>query len=76
MTSIAVWNSSLLQGRSFSSAATASRWSSLDPASSVPFEEYWRSSPFVSLLMPRCHRARHGPIAVCFDPPLAHALGR
>jgi len=37
MTAIRVWNSSLFRGRSFSSAATASRCSSLNPASSVPF---------------------------------------
>ena len=37
------------------SAATAASWSALWPLRSVPLGMYWRSSPLVFSLEPRCH---------------------
>ena len=45
----------VLRGRPFSVAATAARSSALCRVRSVPFGKYWRSSPLVFSLVPRCH---------------------
>ena len=42
------------RGRSLSSAATCSRCVSVQTQRSVPFGKYWRSSPLVFSLLPRC----------------------
>ena len=41
------------RGRSFSSAAIA-EWSSSQMLRSVPFGKYWRRSPLMFSLLPRC----------------------
>ena len=46
---------SVLRGRPFSAAATATRSSAPWRARSVPRGKYWRSSPLVFSLLPRCH---------------------
>ena len=46
-----------LRGRSLSSSATASRSASVIVVKSVPLGKYWRSSPLVFSLEPRCHGA-------------------
>lgn len=54
ISSIGFLNSSRLRGLSLSSAATQSRSWALWMLKSVPLGKYWRSSPFVFSLMPRC----------------------
>src|SRR4029453_8480016 len=45
----------VLRGRPLSAAATAARSSALCLLRSVPLGKYWRSSPLVFSLVPRCH---------------------
>jgi hypothetical protein len=55
--SMGVANAKRLRGRSLSSSATVSRSVSVTVAKSVPLGKYWRSSPLVFSLGPRCHGA-------------------
>ena len=55
--SAGVFQSRVLRGRPFSSSATAARCAGPYPASEVPLGKYWRSSPLVFSLLPRCHGA-------------------
>src|SRR2546423_494280 len=50
--------SRVCRGRSLSSAATRSRSCWECTPRSVRFGKYWRSSPFVFSLLPRCHGLR------------------
>ena len=45
----------VFRGRAFSSAATSIRRPALWTDRSVPLGKYWRSSPLVFSLLPRCH---------------------
>ena len=54
-TSAGVRQSRVFLGRVFRAAATAARSSAPCLARSVPFGKYWRSSPLVFSLVPRCH---------------------
>ena len=53
--SAGVLQPSVLRGRLLSAAATAARSSASWRARSVPLGKYWRSSPLVFSLLPRCH---------------------
>ena len=52
--SAGVFQPRVLRGRLLSAAATAARSSALQRARSVPLGKYWRSSPLVFSLVPRC----------------------
>ena len=53
--SAGVFQASVLRGLKLSAAATAAIASALCVLRSVPFGKYWRSSPLVFSLVPRCH---------------------
>ena len=53
--SAGVFQPSVLRGRPFSSSATAASCPGPYPARDVPLGKYWRSSPLVFSLLPRCH---------------------
>src|SRR5208282_2565641 len=53
--SAGVFQSSVLRGRELRAAATAAISSALFVLRSVPLGKYWRSSPLVFSLVPRCH---------------------
>jgi hypothetical protein len=53
--STGVFQSSVLRGRELRAAATAAISSALCMLRSVPLGKYWRSSPLVFSLVPRCH---------------------
>src|SRR5271154_1135633 len=53
--SAGVFQSSVFRGRELRAAATAEISSALCKLRSVPFGKYWRSSPLVFSLVPRCH---------------------
>ena len=53
--SAGVFQASVFRGRELSAAATAASSSALCMLRSVPFGKYWRSSPLVFSLVPRCH---------------------
>lgn len=74
MTSFGVWNFNRFRGRSLSSTATVSRCSSLNPASSVPFGKYCRSSPLVFSRRARAAMAsRTQSVSTPREEVLAHA---
>jgi hypothetical protein len=53
--SAGVFQASVFRGRALSTAATAAISSALCRLRSVPLGKYWRSSPLVFSLVPRCH---------------------
>src|SRR6201989_451626 len=55
--SAGVFQPSVLRGRPFSSSATAASSAGVCPARDVPLGKYWRSSPLVFSLLPRCQGA-------------------
>jgi hypothetical protein len=57
-TSAGVRYASVFRGRLFNVAATAMSSSALWRARLVPLGKYWRSSPLVFSLVPRCHGLR------------------
>ena len=56
--SAGVRQSRIFRGRELSSAATASRSPLVHLERSVPFGKYWRNSPLVFSLVPRCQGLR------------------
>jgi hypothetical protein len=56
--SAGVFQASVFRGRELSAAATAAISSLLCVLRSVPFGKYWRSSPLVFSLVPRCQDDR------------------
>jgi hypothetical protein len=54
MTCCGVWSPRQRRGRSFSSAAMLSSWSTVQALRSVPFGKYCRSSPLMFSFAPRC----------------------
>src|SRR5204863_5701054 len=53
--SAGVFQASVFRGLALRAAATAAMSSALCMLRSVPFGKYWRSSPLVFSLVPRCH---------------------